>query len=186
MATVEPFVITNGLLSQARQMPSPNCDERPNGFEISLLVIHCISLPPGSYGGDAIERFFKNELPTNEHPYFENIAGLKVSAHLLIKRTGEVIQFVNFNRRAWHAGVSCLEARECCNDFSIGIELEGLDNTQFTQQQYIVLASITKQLRSHYPAIKRKNLVGHEHIAPDRKADPGSGFDWVLYRNFIE
>jgi AmpD protein len=172
------LAIEKGVLPAARQLPSPNFDERPKDKSINLLVIHCISLPPAEYGGDAIERFFLNDLDSTEHPYYESIADLKVSAHLLIKRTGEVLQFVNFANRAWHAGVSCFEGVEACNDNSIGIELEGIDTDTYEAIQYEVLADIILAIQQAYPAITADRIVGHEHVAPDRKKDPGQKFDW--------
>jgi len=180
------FSIDNGLLSPATQINSPNFDVRPAGASVELLVFHCISLPPGQYGGNAIEHFFTNQLAVDEHPYFQKIAELKVSAHLLIRRDAEVLQFVNFEQRAWHAGASCFEGREACNDFSIGIELEGTDDTAFTRLQYEALSAISAVLITAYPKLTEKNIVGHEHIAPQRKTDPGPGFDWKLYRKLLD
>lgn len=179
-----------GLLETCRQCPSPNCDARPENTEINLIVIHSISLPPGQYGGDAIERFFQNRLDQTAHPYFEEINELKVSAHVLIKRSGEVIQFVPFHQRAWHAGGSSYRGRERCNDFSIGIELEGTDTDVFEQAQYQQLAKLIRQLQKTWPSIG-DNITGHSDIAPGRKTDPGSGFDWdrlklLLNSNFSE
>lgn len=166
----------------ARFLPSPNCDERPLGCEVSLLVIHNISLPPGQYGGGWIEDLFLNRLDSQADPYFESISHLKVSAHLLIRRDGEVIQFVPFSHRAWHAGQSEFEGRSHCNDFSIGIELEGCDEQPYTEEQYQALASVTADIMSCYPAITRHRIVGHCDIAPKRKTDPGPLFDWLHYR----
>jgi len=165
-------------------MASPNCNERPND-EISLLVIHNISLPPGQFDTQAVQRFFCNELDCSEHPYYQEIEGLQVSAHLLIERTGRVIQFVPFNKRAWHAGLSSFEGREQCNDFSIGIELEGTDDQLFTDEQYEQLSNITQQLVSVYPSISLDRIVGHSDIAPGRKTDPGPCFDWSRYLNSL-
>jgi AmpD protein len=165
-------------------MASPNCNERPND-EISLLVIHNISLPPGQFDTQAVQRFFCNELDCSEHPYYQEIEGLQVSAHLLIERTGRVIQFVPFNKRAWHAGLSSFEGREQCNDFSIGIELEGTDDQPFTDEQYEQLSNITQQLVSVYPSISLDRIVGHSDIAPGRKTDPGPCFDWSRYLNSL-
>ena len=180
-----PFSIADGSLSPARQISSPNFDHRPIDSNIEIVVIHCISLPPGEYGGDAIERFFTNQLDIDEHPYFREIANLEVSSHLLIKRDADVIQFVNFEERAWHAGVSCYEGRERCNDFSIGIELEGCDDSAFTAQQYHALACVTATLLDYYPHLGEDKIVGHEDIAPGRKKDPGPGFDWQQYRRLL-
>jgi len=168
-----------GLLIGARQVPSPNQDARPDGAEISLLVIHGISLPPGEFGGDDIDRLFTNTLDPAVHPYFREIHTLRVSAHLLIRRDGEVVQYVPFHRRAWHAGVSCHGGREACNDFSIGIELEGTDTVPYTEAQYRVLDELLPLLRRAYPAIGPADVVGHCHIAPGRKTDPGPAFDWA-------
>ena len=157
--------------------PSPNHDDRPEGAGIDLVVVHSISLPPGEYGGDAIERFFQNDLAAEEHPYFAEIHELQVSSHVLIKRDGSIVQFVPFDKRAWHAGVSRYRQRERCNDFSIGIELEGTDTDQFEEHQYRSLAELIGSLRKAYPAIG-DHITGHCDIAPGRKTDPGTGFDW--------
>jgi AmpD protein len=144
--------------------------------QVELVVLHSISLPPGEYGGDAIEQLFTNRLDWSAHAYFEQIRGLQVSAHFLIKRTGQVVQFVSCEQRAWHAGLSVWRGRDNCNDWSIGIELEGLEGEAFERVQYDVLAKLLQALRGHYPV---REIVGHEHIAPGRKADPGPGFDWL-------
>lgn len=175
------FTISDGWLHPARHLLSPNFNQRPHADDISLLVIHCISLPPGQYGGDAIERFFTNTLDPEEHPYFVTIATLTVSAHLLIRRDGQVTQFVSFDARAWHAGQSQFEGRENCNDFSIGIELEGADSDLYTDAQYATLVSVTKAIQREYPAITRDRITAHSTIAPTRKTDPGPGFDWGRY-----
>ncbi len=167
-------MIKNHLLSSAKYVPSVNNNLRPND-EISLIVIHNISLPPGVFGGSQIEDFFTNKLNTGKHPYFDSIKDLKVSSHLLIKRTGEIVQFVPFNRRAWHAGKSNFNGRDNCNDFSIGIELEGVDTIEYEDAQYQALNSTIRMLKSHYPIT---NITGHSDIAPGRKTDPGSAFDW--------
>ena len=164
-------------LSVARHCPSPNQNGRPAGVSASLLVVHGISLPPGEFGGPFIDALFTNTLNPDLHPYFAEIAGLTVSAHLLVRRTGELVQYVPFDRRAWHAGNSCYEGRENCNDFSIGIELEGTDEIPYTQQQYEALASVLDVLEQAYPAT-RGHLAGHSDIAPGRKTDPGLSFDW--------
>ena len=166
------------LLNEAEYIPSPNMDDRPEGTEINLLVIHSISLPPGEYGGNSIEQLFTNSLQANAHPYFEQIHQLEVSAHVLIKRNGDIIQFVPFNKRAWHAGKSCYQGNECCNDFSIGIELEGTDTDPFESRQYESLVELVKSLCKHYPSITTQRIAGHSDISPGRKTDPGSGFDW--------
>tara|TARA_R110002072_G_scaffold247384_2_gene406556 strand:+ start:970 stop:1527 length:558 start_codon:yes stop_codon:yes gene_type:complete len=180
------FILDEGWLRQARKVPSPNCEPRPVNCHPELLVIHSISLPPRSYGGDCIERFFTNQLDWDEHPYFEEIRGVRVSAHLLIRRTGELLQFVNFGERAWHAGVSCYEGRDNCNDFSIGIELEGCDEDPYTDEQYVSLAGVTQLLIGHYPALEPDKIVGHNEIAPGRKTDPGPSFDWKQYRGRLQ
>ena len=164
-----------GWLDGARRVASPNCDERPEGEGVSLLVVHAISLPPGEFGGDAIERLFTNQLDPNAHPFFGEIEGLRVSAHFLIRRNGELIQFVPASLRAWHAGVSVWKGRERCNDFSLGVELEGCDERPFEDIQYRVLARLVASLRSAYPL---DHIAGHSDIAPGRKTDPGPFFDW--------
>ena len=166
------------LLDEADYIPSPNKDDRPEGADINLLVIHSISLPPGEYGGDYIAQLFTNSLQANAHPYFQQIHQLEVSAHVLIKRDGGLIQFVPFNKRAWHAGKSCYQGNECCNDFSIGIELEGTDTDPFESKQYESLVELVKCLCRNYPSISTQRIAGHSDIAPGRKTDPGSGFDW--------
>ena len=166
-----------GLLDDCTHRLSPNRDTRPEDTPIDLIVVHSISLPPGEYGGDAIERFFQNKLDKDEHPYFEEIHQMQVSAHVLIKRDGEVVQFVPFNERAWHAGQSNYCGRERCNDFSIGIELEGTDTDTFEDAQYRKLEQLVAALRNTYPGIS-DNITGHSDIAPGRKTDPGTGFDW--------
>ena len=166
------------LLKEADYIASPNMDDRPEGADINLLVIHSISLPPGEFGGNNIERLFTNSLPADAHPYFQQIHQLEVSAHVLIKRDGSAVQFVPFNKRAWHAGESCYHGNERCNDFSIGIELEGTDTDPFENSQYETLVELVKALCKHYPSITAQRIAGHSDIAPGRKADPGSGFDW--------
>jgi len=158
--------------------PSPNCDARPASVDVSLLVIHNISLPPGQFGGPYIEELFTNRLDVNTHPWFAQLAGLRVSAHFLIRRAGDIIQFVATDKRAWHAGVSCHAGRTRCNDFSIGIELEGTDTLPYTDAQYATLATLTRLLRTRYPLAA---VRGHVHIAPGRKTDPGQTFDWRRY-----
>ena len=172
------YSITKGELAPAEQVASPNFGERPAGVSIDLVVVHSISLPPGEYGSGAIQRFFCNQLESSEHPYFEEIAGLKVSAHVLIERSGKVVQFVNFDRRAWHAGRSEHRGREECNDFSIGIELEGTDCDVYEEAQYASLAAILVALEFYYPDVTTDRIVGHSDIAPGQKTDPGVGFDW--------
>lgn len=172
--------IQNGRLSGAEFIASPFFDERPVGEMITLLVIHNISLPPQQYGGPYVEQLFTGQLSPNEHEYFQSIYQLKVSSHLFIRRNGEVLQFVSFDKRAWHAGVSCFEGKEKCNDYSIGIELEGSDFDAFTDIQYQQLTMVTQCLKKYYPI---KALVGHSDIAPNRKTDPGPYFDWEHYHN---
>lgn len=166
-----------GLLAAARQVASPNHDARPPGSEPELIVIHSISLPPGEFGGPWIDRLFTNSLDPAAHPYFAQIAGLRVSAHLLVRRDGELVQYVPFHRRAWHAGASCWQGRERCNDFSVGIELEGTDTGDYTTAQYRRLAAAVRALCRAYPALSAGRLAGHSDIAPGRKSDPGPGFD---------
>lgn len=170
---------TSGLLSQARFLASPNHDERPAESEVSLIVIHNISLPPEQFGSEHINQLFTNCLCEEDHPFFSEISHLRVSSHILIRRDGEVIQYVPFHKRAWHAGVSCFRDREVCNDFSIGIELEGTDTISFCDIQYSVLAELIKILQQEYPSLTKDSITGHEHIAPGRKTDPGPHFDWL-------
>lgn len=167
-----------GLLRFARQIQSPNCDDRPAGVMADLIVVHGISLPPGEFGGPWIDRLFTNTLPADAHPYFAEIADRKVSSHLLIRRDGEVVQFVPFHRRAWHAGVSAYRGREKCNDFSIGIELEGEDERPYESEQYAALSVVIAGLCAAYPQLSRERIAGHSDIAPGRKTDPGPSFDW--------
>jgi AmpD protein len=175
--------IEEGWLSAVQRVPSPNCDPRPPGASIDLLVIHSISLPPGEFGGPWVDRLFTNQLDPAVHPYFAEIAGLEVSSHLFIRRSGELVQYVPFDLRAWHAGASCWEGRERCNDYSIGIELEGSDELAFEEVQYRRLLEVTQLLMKQYPAITPTRVVGHCDIAPGRKSDPGPGFDWARYRD---
>jgi N-acetyl-anhydromuramoyl-L-alanine amidase len=168
----------DGLATNARQVESPNQDERPGGTAVSLLLLHCISLPPGQYGGDAIERLFTNRLDPRAHPYFMEIAALRVSAHFLLRRDGEVVQFVPVHRRAWHGGESAWRGRPRCNDFSIGIELEGADPAPFEAAQYEALAGLTRALREALPL---RHCAAHSEVAPGRKTDPGAGFDWPRF-----
>jgi N-acetyl-anhydromuramoyl-L-alanine amidase len=186
MTTGMLYTLEDGWLQQARKVPSPNFGPRPALCEPELLVIHNISLPPRCYGGDCVERFFTNQLDWDEHPYFEEIRGFEVSAHLLIQRTGEILQFVDFAERAWHAGLSCYEGRDNCNDFSIGIELEGVDDESYTDAQYAALAAVTALLIAHYPAMAAHKVVGHSDIAPGRKTDPGPAFDWARFRRQLQ
>ena len=171
-----------GLLNKCKQCPSPNRDPRPENTAIDLIVVHSISLPPGEYGGDSIESFFQNQLDKNKHPYFEEIHEMQVSSHILIKRNGEIVQFVPFHERAWHAGQSNYQGREHCNDFSIGIELEGTDSDDFEDIQYQQLAQLVSTLQTAYPDTT-DHITGHSEISPGRKKDPGSGFDWDRLKN---
>jgi len=164
---------------------SPNQSQRPNHQPVSLLVVHSISLPPGLFGGQYIEDFFLNRLDPDRHPYFPSIVDQHVSAHLLIKRDGSIVQFVSFLECAWHAGVSQYEGNDNCNDFSIGIEIEGTDHHPFEQIQYAQLAEVTKSLIILYPELTRDRIVGHSDIAPGRKTDPGHGFDWYYFRELL-
>lgn len=170
--------VSQHRLQSARFIASPHCDERPSGEQIELLVIHGISLPAGQFGLHYINDLFLGQLETDADPSFAVLEGLRVSAHLLIRRNGEVIQYVPFNKRAWHAGVSSWQGRTQCNDFSIGIELEGTDQIPYTDAQYAVLGNVVDTLRIAYPAITAQAVTGHEHIAPGRKTDPGPAFDW--------
>lgn len=175
-----------GRVDESRQIISPNADERPDVADLDLVVIHSISLPPAEYGGNWIERFFCNELPSDAHPYFAEICELEVSSHVLIKRDGELVQFVPFHCRAWHAGASEYEGRTRCNDFSIGIELEGTDDSEFEDAQYAKLAQLIKALSQAYPGINTQRVTGHSDIAPGRKTDPGTGFDWSRLRQLLD
>jgi AmpD protein len=179
-------VISDGLWTMARQVESPNYDQRPNG-EVSLLLIHAISLPPGKFSGDAIEALFTNRLVPEEHPFFAEISHLRVSAHFLIRRDGQCVQFVDTDHRAWHAGRSSWfdprqrKWRAVLNDFSVGIELEGDDATPFTGAQYRTLVAATQWLISRYPLLDKTRITSHAHVAPLRKTDPGPAFDWAYY-----
>lgn len=177
--------IVNRIAHRLRDVPfvaSPNFNPRPDAADISLLVIHAISLPPDRFGGPYVEQLFTNRLKPSAHPYFETIKDLKVSAHLFIARDGAVTQFVPFHRRAWHSGVSVFDGRVECNDYSIGIELEGCDSQRFETAQYKALIGVTKALRRAYPRITPERIVGHSDVAPGRKTDPGPQFDWERYR----
>jgi AmpD protein len=177
-----------GWWSQARKAPSPNFDARKSHLAVETLVIHNISLPPGEFGGPYVEDFFLNQLDASAHPYFKEIEDLKVSAHFLIRRTGEVVQFVSVDQRAWHAGVSHYQGRENFNDFSVGIELEGTDNLRYTEIQYANLARLCDDLKKYFRLDWQSELalVGHEAIAPQRKTDPGPAFDWARLRRDLE
>jgi AmpD protein len=161
-------------------VPSPNCDARPEGEAITLLVVHNISLPPGEFGGDGVIELFCNRLDPAAHPYYAGLQGLRVSAHFFIRRDGELIQFVPCGQRAWHAGASLWCGRERCNDFSIGVELEGTDDLPYGDAQYATLAALTRQLQAAYPITA---ITGHSDIAPGRKTDPGPAFDWARFRS---
>lgn len=173
-------------LRNIRRIKSPNCDDRPDNTVVNLLVIHGISLPPGQYGGDHIDRLFTNSLEPDRHPYFREIGHLRVSSHLLIDRKGRVTQYVPFGKRAWHAGESEYQGCRACNDFSIGIELEGCDDEKYQAAQYTRLAEITRLLINELPGLSRDRIVGHCDIAPGRKTDPGAEFDWDHFHNLIE
>ena len=179
------FTVTNHLLDQAEVLESPNCSERPKGIKPSLLVIHNISLPPGQYGGGYINQFFLNKLDSSSHSYFKEISELRVSSHLLIERKGSIIQFVSFSMKAWHAGISQFGDQEECNDFSIGVELEGTDTDSYADDQYESLIALTSCLQKNYPDITKDRIVGHCDIAPERKTDPGEAFDWSRYKSSL-
>ena len=169
--------ISDHIIDDARYIASPNYDSRPEKTSINLIIIHAISMPVGEYVTENIVKLFTNELNPDDHPDFKAVSDLKVSSHLLITRSGDVLQFVPFHKRAWHAGISVFEEQENCNDFSIGIELEGCDDDIFEEIQYEVLNSILNLLKKEY-SIPNKNIVGHQHVAPERKTDPGPNFDW--------
>lgn len=174
-----------GLVSGARFSESPNCDERPPGCVPELIVVHGISLPPGEFGGPWIEDLFTNRLPAQVHPYFASIASLRVSAHLLVRRDGSVVQFVPLGLRAWHAGESQWQGRERCNDYSIGIEIEGTDDRPYEEAQYGSLAALVVELLAAYPGISPEAVVGHADIAPGRKTDPGPAFEWPRLKALV-
>jgi AmpD protein len=174
-----------GWIDGVRRVESPNSDDRPTGMQPELIVLHGISLPPGRFGEGWIDRFFLNELPAVADPFFATIADLRVSAHALIGRDGALTQYVSFNRRAWHAGRSLYCGRESCNDFSVGIELEGTDDDPYMAEQYEALASLIGALRRAYPSLATAEIVGHSDIAPGRKTDPGPGFDWNRLRRSL-
>ena len=176
--------LLDGWLVGVKQVPSPHFDCRPEDEYPSLLVVHNISLPPGEFGGPWIDALFTGKLDPDAHPYFAGIAHLRVSAHCLIRRDGEIVQYVPFDKRAWHAGVSVYQGRERCNDFSIGIELEGTDTLPYTDEQYQQLASLTRLLIQHYPSVA-DSMTGHCDIAPGRKTDPGPSFDWGRFRRLL-
>jgi len=181
-----PMRIDRHWLTGAVRIESPNFDDRPDADDISLIVIHCISLPPGEFGHAYIDQLFCNRLDPAAHPYFESIHRLQVSAHLLIKRGGEVTQYVAFDKRAWHAGVSSYQGRERCNEFSIGIELEGAEDMPYTEAQYSMLAAAITALLNAYPKLSKQRITGHSDIAPGRKTDPGAAFDWAKLRQLLD
>jgi len=196
MSILHPLSISNyrkkllingdGWLDTAIKHASEHYDRRSDSQAIDLLVVHNISLPPGQFGGGCIEAFFCGRLDASRHEYFQTIQHLRVSAHCLITRKGELIQFVSFKHRAWHAGQSCYEGREQCNDFSIGVELEGTDTLAYEPVQYLVLAQLTRSLAQYYPNFSLKNIAGHSDIAPGRKTDPGESFDWQHFRSLLD
>ncbi|HEU4619109.1 MAG TPA: 1,6-anhydro-N-acetylmuramyl-L-alanine amidase AmpD [Gammaproteobacteria bacterium] len=174
--------VDSGWLRGVRKVPSPNCDRRPAGAAPELIVVHGISLPPGEFDGRFIDELFINNLDPAAHPYFEKIASSRVSAHVLISRTGGLTQYVSFAERAWHAGESSYCGRRACNDYSVGIELEGTDDSPYERVQYERLAALVRELRRAYPTLEDAEIVGHSDIAPGRKTDPGAHFDWALLR----
>ncbi|HET9122381.1 MAG TPA: 1,6-anhydro-N-acetylmuramyl-L-alanine amidase AmpD [Acidiferrobacteraceae bacterium] len=174
-----------GLLEGVRYVASPNCDSRPEDTALEVLVIHSISLPPGEFGGDDVEALFCNRLRAESHPAYRDIAGLRVSAHLFVRRSGEIVQFVPLHLRAWHAGVSEYRGRSRVNDFSIGIELEGSDHRPYTDAQYAVLTELSVALLDAYPTLRSSAIVGHSDVAPGRKTDPGPYFEWGRYRRAL-
>jgi AmpD protein len=177
--------LSNGLIDGVRFVASPNCDDRPDKILTTLIVIHGISLPPRQYGGPWIDALFTNTLPTDQHPYFAEISHLKVSSHLLIRRDGEIVQYVPFYKRAWHAGISCYADEENCNNFSIGIELEGSDDEPYEEIQYQQLSKTINALIDAYPSLSRERVAGHSDIAPGRKTDPGEAFDWSKLEHWL-
>ncbi|HEY6529675.1 MAG TPA: 1,6-anhydro-N-acetylmuramyl-L-alanine amidase AmpD [Cellvibrionaceae bacterium] len=179
------FQVEAGIIQPARWVPSPNYSARSDACDISLLIVHNISLPPGEYGGGYVGAFFQNQLDESDHPYFASIAHLQVSAHCFIDRAGAVTQFVNLHQRAWHAGASFFAGRENCNDFSIGIELEGTDDEAYSQRQYETLAQLAACIMAVYPAITPERIVGHSDVAPGRKTDPGDSFDWDYFCSIL-
>lgn len=177
--------LETGLMRGARQIASPNYDSRPTGVEANLIVVHGISLPPGEFGGPWIDRLFTNTLPAELHPYFAEVGSQRVSSHLVVNRDGAVTQYVSFTERAWHAGKSIYQGREACNDFSVGVELEGTDTLSYEAPQYGALAQVVAALCAAYPRLSPDRLVGHSDIAPGRKTDPGPAFDWPRARRLI-
>ena len=181
--TIDP---ATGLLAGVRQVLSPHCDARPAGTVPELLVVHGISLPPGEFGGPWIDRLFTGTLSPEAHPYFREIAATRVSAHALIRRDGAIVQYVPFGERAWHAGASQYRGRGSCNDFSIGVELEGTDDTPYAEAQYQQLAALAAALLAAYASLSSEHIVGHSDIAPGRKTDPGAAFDWPRFRALLK
>jgi AmpD protein len=179
---IEP---ATGLVAGARQVLSPHFDARPAGVLPELIVVHGISLPPGEFGGPWIDRLFTGSLPPDAHPYFRDVARLRASAHALIRRDGAIVQYVPFGQRAWHAGQSHYRGRPACNDFSIGIELEGTDDTPYTDDQYEQLAALVETLLASYPSLSVDHIAGHSEVAPGRKTDPGPSFDWERWRTIL-
>jgi AmpD protein len=182
-AAPDPAAWNGGWWAGARRCESPNHGPRPAGTDISLALIHSISLPPGEYGGDAVEQLFTNRLDWDAHPYYQRIRGLQVSSHFFIRRDGATMQFVSCDERAWHAGASAWQGRANCNDFSIGIELEGLEGETFEPAQYESLVSLLRAVATRYPLTA---VAGHEHVAPGRKIDPGPGFDWLALQHALQ
>ena len=174
-----------GLITGVRQVLSPNFDSRPTNIVPELLVVHGISLPPGEFGGPWIDRMFAGTLPADAHPFFRDLAAARLSAHALIRRDGQIVQYVPFGERAWHAGVSSYRGRSACNDFSIGVELEGSEQTPYTDAQYEQLLALTAALLAAYPSLSADRIVGHGDIAPDRKSDPWATFDWTRFRRVL-
>jgi AmpD protein len=175
-----------GLLAGASQVLSPHFDARPAGVLPELLVVHGISLPPGEFGGAWIDRLFTGTLPADAHPYFREIAGQRVSAHALIRRDGQIVQYVPFGERAWHAGQSAYRGRSACNDFSIGVELEGTDDTPYTDAQYRALAALSAALLAAYPSLIKQAIAGHSEVSPGRKTDPGPSFEWARFWQLLD
>ena len=181
-----PIDRATGLLTGARQVLSPHFDARPAGMLPELLVVHGISLPPGEFGGPWIDRLFTGTLAADAHPYFREIAAQRVSAHALIRRDGQIVQYVPFGERAWHAGQSAYRGRTACNDFSIGVELEGTDDIPYTDAQYQALAALSAALLAVYPSLSAQAIAGHSDVSPGRKTDPGATFDWARFRALLD
>jgi AmpD protein len=177
--------VASGWIAEARRVPSPNFDKRPDGCPPSLIILHGIALPPGEFGGPWIDYLFSNTLDSTAHPYFREIQDLKVSSHLLVRRDGQFVQYVSLHDRAWHAGESCYQGRDRCNDFSIGIELEGTDDKPYDSAQYQVVSDIIVAIRRAFPACAMSPVVGHCDVAPGRKTDPGPAFDWRKLKKLL-